>query len=133
MTAANRSIKFGHVGLNCLDVEATERFYARFFGFSRDHEIMLGDNRLVFVSSGDVVFELFGAKGRQTPAQDATGPTVSGFRHLALQVDDVATILAAVEGVAEITQGPLDLSEYGLSSAIAWLRDPDGRILEIYQ
>ncbi|MDU0458350.1 MAG: VOC family protein [Geobacteraceae bacterium] len=132
MTAAC-SIRFGHVGLNCVDVEATERFYSDFFGFRRDNEILLGDKRLVFISSGDVVFELFEAKGFPADSGDATGPTEPGFRHLALQVDDVAAVLAALGGEAEITQGPLDLSGYGLSDAIAWLRDPDGRILEIYQ
>lgn len=137
MTAENASadvkVKFGHVGLNCIDVETTERFYSRFFGFGRDNEITLGDKRLVFISAGDVVFELFESNGAPALAQDATGPTAPGFRHLALQVNDVPTVLAAVEGEAEITLGPLDLSGHGLSAAIAWIRDPDGRILEIYQ
>lgn len=125
-------VKFGHVGLNCLDVERTERFYSRYFGFTRDREIMLGDKKLIFISSGNVVFELFAANG--APLSHAgTGPIAPGFRHLAIQVADVAALLAKVAGEAETTLGPLDLSEQGLSTAIAWLRDPDGRILEIYQ
>lgn len=133
MTGANNRISFGHVGLNCLDVQATESFYSRFFGFNRDREIIIGDQKLIFISSGKVTFELFEATGAVELLHDATGPTVPGFRHLALCVDDVAEVLSAIAGEAEITMGPIDLSEYGLSQAIAWLRDPDGRILEIYQ
>jgi glyoxylase I family protein len=127
------TINIGHVGLNCLDVDATERFYSRFFGFRRETELTLGDNRLVFISAGDVVFELFEAQVAASSPQDATGPTAAGFRHLALQVNDVVAVLASMEGAAELTQGPLDLTSHGLSAAVAWLRDPDGRILEIYQ
>ncbi len=133
MTTTSCGIQFGHVGLNCLDVETTERFYSRFLGFRRDTEIKLGDNRLVFISSGDVVLELFEANGASELMPGATGPTTTGFRHFAIKVSDVAAILADITGMAEITQGPLDLSEYGLSAVIAWLRDPDGRILEIYE
>jgi glyoxylase I family protein len=137
MTAADATgtgaVTFGHVGLNCRDVSATERFYSRYFGFGRDTEVSIGETRLVFISSGDVVLELFEAEGNEPLSQDATGPTSPGFRHLAIRVDDVGAVLAALAGEAEITQGPLDLSEHGLSPAIVWLRDPDGRILEIYQ
>jgi glyoxylase I family protein len=133
MTANATGVKFGHVGLNCIDVDATERFYSLYFGFTRDNEITLNNTRLVFISSGDVVFELFEAKGADALHQGATGPEAPGFRHLAIQVDSVAAILASLDGEADITQGPLDLSGYGLSAAIVWLRDPDGRILELYE
>lgn len=132
MTSPDRAISFGHVGLNCCDVEATERFYTRLLGFRREKVVRLGEKRLVFIAAGDVVLELFTAEGAP-PRETGTGPTTPGFRHLALRVKDVATILTALAGEAEITLGPLDLSKEGLSPAMAWLRDPDGRILEIYE
>lgn len=132
MTAPCRAISFGHVGLNCCDVEVTESFYSRLLGFRREKVVQLGEKRLVFIAAGDVVLELFAAAGAPQ-LETGTGPTTPGFRHLALQVEDVATVLTAVAGEAEITLGPLDLSKEGLSPAIVWLRDPDGRILEIYQ
>lgn len=133
MTVVNNSMKFGHIALNCLDVRLTERFYSRFFGFSRDRDVTIGDNKLIFISSGDVTFELFEGNVQADVPQTPTGSSDDGFRHLAVRVSDVESILSAIAGEAEITQGPLDLSGYGLSSTVVWLRDPDGRILELYQ
>ena len=125
--------RFGHVGLTCVDVDATECFYSRYFGFVRDSELLLGETRLVFISAGDIVFELFAGVGAPDLTQTGSGPESPGFRHLALQVPDVCRILADLGEATEITHGPFDLSEHGLSPQIVWIRDPDGRILELYE
>jgi glyoxylase I family protein len=60
------------------------------------------------------------------------GPTHPGFRHLAFKVDDVDKKLASMTNV-EITLGPLDFDDFIPGWRTVWIRDPDGRIVEISQ
>lgn len=121
-----------HVGLNCSDPVATERFYTRYFGFARDRILFPGEQQIVFLRSGEFCLELFRAEGNfPAPPPVKDGPTYTGFRHLAFRVADLDAALREIGTDTEITLGPLDLSEQGLSGRIVWLRDPDGRIVEL--
>ncbi len=125
---------FSHVALNCRDMEATERFYSRHFGFSRVRVVPLGDTRLVFLRSGDVLLELFQAEG-EAPGEPsaADGPRHSGVRHIAFQTDDVDAVVAAMGAEADVTLGPLDFGDFIPGWRTVWLRDPDGVIVEVSQ
>jgi len=123
-----------HLGLTCTDPFATERFYCQHFGFTRERVIFLGEMQIVFLRSGNFCLELFPAKGKSSePAPEKDGPSYAGFRHLAFRVDDLEATLRGFGREAAITLGPLDLAEHGLSRRIVWLRDPDGRIIEIHE
>lgn len=128
-------LTFSHVALSCQDLNATERFYAKHFGFKRARVIPLGgDDRIVFLKSGDVYLELFGAEGeRPAPAVAADGPHYPGVRHLAFQVDDVDAKLAAMGDDARVTLGPMDFDAFIPGWRTVWLSDPDGTIVEVSQ
>ena len=69
------SLVFSHIALNCRDPLATERFYAKHFGFTRARVIPLGAEQIVFLKSGVVYLELFQAKGEPpAPAFEKDGP-----------------------------------------------------------
>src|SRR4051812_31152212 len=103
------SLKFSHVALASQDPNATERFYTKHFGFRRARVIPLGQERIVFIKSGEVYLELFQAKETRTgPPPVGDGPWSPGPRHLAFQVDDVDAKLAAMGSDAVISQGPMD-------------------------
>ena len=52
--------EFSHYALNCTDPVATERFYARHFGFERARVVPLGGNdQIVFLRAGNLHLELF--------------------------------------------------------------------------
>ncbi len=128
------TLRFSHVALNCRDPEATERFYVRHFGFHRARVVPLGEQQLVFLRSGDTWLELFQAEGDEPgPRFDGDGPHAYGVRHLAFQTDDVDAVLASLAGVAEVTLGPLDFGDFIPGWRTAWVRDPDGVIVEISQ
>ncbi|MEW6219607.1 MAG: VOC family protein [Thermodesulfobacteriota bacterium] len=125
---------FAHVGLNCRDLDATEAFYCRHFGFQRARLIPLGEDRIVFLKAGDVYLELFNAKGEPPdplPAND--GPGYAGFRHLAFMVADVEATLRSMGTDAVVTLGPLAFDDFIPGWKSAWIRDPDGRIIELSQ
>jgi glyoxylase I family protein len=125
---------FSHVALNCRDPLATERFYAKHFGFRRARVIPLGSDQIVFLKSGAVYLELFKAQGEPPggPAEK-DGPGHRGVRHLAFQVDDVDSRLKAMGAEARVTQGPLDFGAFIPGWRTVWVADPDGNIVEISQ
>jgi glyoxylase I family protein len=123
---------FSHVALNCKDPIAVEKFYTRYFGFTRGRVIPLGDSQLVFIKSGNVYLELFktaddGAK------YDKDGNPAQGVRHIAFQVDNVDAKLAEMGTDANITLGPLDFGDFIPGWRTVWVSDPEGNIVEISQ
>lgn len=126
--------KFAHVGLNCRDMEETERYYVKHFGFRRARVVPLGNAKIVFLKSDKAYLELFAAEGPEVPDPvKGDGPAAAGFRHMAFQVADVKAKLAEMGADAVVTLGPLFFDDFIKGWGAAWIRDPDGRILEISQ
>lgn len=126
------ALRFSHVALNCRDMGATERFYARHFGFRRARVIPLDDGQIVFLKAGDVYLELFKAEG-EAPSAAPDGPHAPGVRHLAFQVDSVDAKLSEMGSDAKVTLGPLDFDDFIPGWRTVWLEDPDGTVVEISQ
>lgn len=126
---------FAHVALNCRDMAAVEAFYSRHFGFRRARVIELGpDARIIFLKAGAVYLELFQAtEDAPFPPPENDGPAWPGVRHLAFQVDDVDEKLAEIRGDADVTLGPLTFDDFIPGWKTAWVRDPEGNIIEISQ
>jgi len=126
---------FSHVALNCDDPIATERFYAKHFGFERARVIPIGDDQqIVFIKLDNVYLELFQGSG-ETPGgtPEGDGPTFLGVRHIAFKVDDVDAQLRAMGDEAVISMGPLDFDAFIPGWRTVWLVDPDGCIVEVSQ
>ncbi|HBN08103.1 MAG TPA: glyoxalase [Cyanobacteria bacterium UBA8530] len=123
---------FAHVGLNCRKVSITEAFYGEFFGFERTRVLPVEKGEIVFLTGAGMVLELFEAAPDAPDLQEENdGPTGPGFRHLAFQVDDLDDFLSRVG--APVTKKPIELDRFIEGWRAAWIRDPDGRILEISQ
>jgi glyoxylase I family protein len=128
------SLVFSHVSLNCKDPIAVERFYTKYFGFSRARVIPLGNEQIVFIKSGSVYLEIFQAKGKgRAKKPDKDGPNYPGWRHIAFMVDDVDAKIAEMGVDAKITLGPLDFSDFIPGWRTVWVADPEGNIIEISQ
>jgi glyoxylase I family protein len=127
-------LQFSHVALSCRDPLATEEWYSKHFGFARARVIPLGDDQIVFIKAGTVYLELFSTKDESpVPAAGGDGPHYPGVRHLAFQVDDVDSKLAAMGADAKITLGPLSFDDFIPGWKTVWVADPDGTIVEISQ
>ena len=104
------------LAITCKDQDLTEAWYCKHFGFRRARIAVLPDGKkIVFLKMADCAFYTF-----------------PGFRHFAFKVSDVDQKLAEIEQ-AEITLGPLNFDDYIPGWRTAWIRDPDGRIIEISQ
>ncbi len=126
---------FSHIALNCKDQLAIERFYSKYFGFTRSSVFDIGGgNQLIFIKSGTVYLELFpSGEERQGAMPEKDGYPHIGTRHIAFQVDDVDAKLAEIGDAAAITLGPLDFDAFIPGWRTVWIADPDGNIVEISQ
>lgn len=123
---------YAHIGLNCRDMALTEAFYCTHFGFRRARVIQLGNEQIIFLKAGEAYLELFKAKGDSPEPPCANdGPQYAGFRHISFNVEDVDAALKSIG--AEVTLGPLSLDDFVPGWKTAWIKDPDGRIIEICQ
>ena len=96
--------------------------------------ILLSENPIVFIKSGQVYLELFQAKGdAPSGLPGGTGPDYPGWRHLAFKVDDVDAKLREMGNDARITAGPMDFEAFIPGWRTAWVADPEGNIVEISQ
>ena len=127
---------FAHIGINCKDPIATERYYTRHFGFRRARVIPFDGKQIVFLKTekGDLYLELFEAtEEASVPPNIKDGPVCPGFRHLAFKVDNVDKKLKEMGPDVKITQGPFNFDEIIPGWRTVWIADPDGRIIEISQ
>ncbi len=127
-------LHFSHIALTCKDPLAIERFYARYFGFTRARVVNPGEDQIVFLKTGTVYLELFFQhEERHIKAPEGSGIEYPGWRHIAFQVDDVDAKLAEIGENARITLGPLNFDEVIPGWRTVWLADPEGNIVEISQ
>jgi glyoxylase I family protein len=123
---------FAHLGLNCRDISLTAAFYTKYFGFRVARIVPLGKARIVFMKSGSAYLELFQAQGRGAAVKD-DGPTEPGFRHMAFSVPDVEAKLKEMGKDAKVMLGPARFDAFIKGWGAAWIKDPDGRIVEVSQ
>ena len=89
------SLAFHHMAIACNDPLAVERFYTKYFGFTRARVLPVEDTQIVFIKSGDAYLELFKAKEPlPQPRAKGDGPWYPEWRHIAFKVDDVDAKLA---------------------------------------
>jgi glyoxylase I family protein len=122
-----------HLGLNCRDPLAVERFYADYLGFSRARAIVGADGSpIVFIRNGDFMIELFRAgEASPLPPAEKDGYTFAGYRHVAFNVDSLDEVLAKMGQDARVSLGPISLDEESPGWKVVWLKDPEGNVVEI--
>ena len=128
-------LQFHHISLTCRDMVATERYYTRHFGFRRARVVPLGDdNQIVFLRGPGLHLELFRA-GQESPLKPPAndGYPWPGVRNFSFQVNDVDAKLAAMGVQAELAFGPMSFDAFIPGWRSAWLRDPDGNLVQITQ
>jgi glyoxylase I family protein len=126
--------EFSHIGLSCKDPLAIERFYSRYFGFRRVRVYAPGPGQVVVIRSGPFALELFpSTEPLPAPRILGAGPDYPGVRHIAFQIADLDAKLAEIGADAQVTLGPLDMSQFIPGMRVAWISDPEGNIVELNQ
>lgn len=128
----------GHTAYGVKDLGASLRFYVHQLGLEKAFTLHRDDGSLwiVYLYAGDRTFiELFPEQG--PPAKPAEGGTGSGsraaasYKHLCLRVDDMSLTLDGLKKRGLEPLGPASVGKDGNTQA--WLRDPDGNLIELMQ
>ena len=120
-----------HVALTTVRFERLRRFYVETLGLP-----VVGGfpgNDIVFVQAGTTTIELIEQEGPPLPdAEDRAGH--HGWHHVAWEVEDVDAAFAelAARGVS-VHSPPESFPPESPTMRIAFLRDPDGNLLELLQ
>ena len=114
-----------HVALYTADLERLRRFYVETLGLPQVGAFPGG--RVIFIDAGSTAIELISREGW-------AGSTTGSWQHLAFEVADVAATYAALtaQGITFHVL-PKDVPEEAPSARIAFFKDPDGNILELFQ
>lgn len=128
-------MKTVHAGLNCSDPIKMERFYTRYFGFTRARVIPIENGeQIVFLKNGSFMLELFKTREKSPiPEAEKDGHVFPGVRHLAFQVDDVDKVLTELGEEKNISLGPFDFDDVIPGWRTVWIKDPEGNVVEVSQ
>ncbi len=127
-------LQFGHIAIVCKDPLAVERFYTKYFGFTRARVYAPGEGQVVMIRAGEISMEIFSAtQVAPTPPVGGAGPEYPGWRHIAFLVPDLDAKLAELGDDAKVTLGPIDMSNFIPGMRVAWVADPEGNIVELNQ
>jgi catechol 2,3-dioxygenase-like lactoylglutathione lyase family enzyme len=137
-------LRFEHVGVVVDDLDAVTAFFVD-LGFESEGRMMV---------EGEVVDKINGLDGVRAELQmvrtpdrsgrlelvkyhapaDSTGPNPLpanrlGFRHIAIEVDGLSTIVDGLRGKGFDTVG--EVRDYGSSYRLCYVRGPEGLIVEL--
>lgn len=122
-----------HVALNCKDIYQTEAFYENLFGFQRARVIPIDNGgEIIFLKLYHTYLELFQSNedNPQHPLE-RDGYSYQGIRHFAFKVKNLDQFLQDIQ--PDITLGPANFDDITPGWKTVWIRDPDGRIIEVSQ
>jgi catechol 2,3-dioxygenase-like lactoylglutathione lyase family enzyme len=125
------TIRFDHVAITVRDIERSVAFYRDLLGFDVLGQLFLNEGtfKIVYLRSGGACVELFEFRGQAAETAVGVPDTVGGFKHLALQTDDVDGLAASLKAAGTVfTLDPLDAAG---GVRLAFFRDPDGNLLEL--
>ncbi|MBB4166566.1 VOC family protein [Rhizobium sp. BK538] len=123
---------FEHVGMVTADMDRSLAFYRDLLGL-RLHlrKTMANGTEVAFLDTGGGMLEIFAPPGGATPALDLPRAT-SGVLHITFLVESVDESFAKLEAEGvEIKERPRPAVNSEVLDRVAFLRDPDGIIVEL--
>ncbi|MFC0528614.1 VOC family protein [Phytohabitans kaempferiae] len=132
--------RFHHLAIIARNYAETVGWYCRHFGFSLAQEWtapdMLPGARMCYLRKGTFFMEIIGDGEKAGHHQVAEDPRqeyqIPGYRHFALEVDDVDAAVKTLEGDGvPVFFPPATLDGVGVRAAL--VRDPDGNTVELIQ
>jgi glyoxylase I family protein len=124
---------FEHVGTTSGDMDRTIAFYCGLLGLKLALRKSVDAGELAFLDAGGGMLEVVAPRDgagrfRDVPLSEA------GMRHLTFAFDDVDAMVAKLEAAGvEIAERPRDAYNPEIVSRVAFVRDPDGVLVELIE
>ena len=121
-----------HIGFNCRDLFASERFYTKHFGFRRARVFNAGKaDEFLMLRLGATCIELF--QSAADADGNGSGEQAVGYKHLAFEVPELDAAIQALREDGIATDPIIDLTHVVPGLRICFFKDPDGNILELME
>ena len=127
-------IGFEHVGMTASNAERTIAFYCDLLGLRLALRKSQPAGEMLFLDAGGGMLEIMvpNTPGLE-PSRDVL-PGEAGMRHLTLAFGDVDATLAELEAAGvEVIERPRDAHNTEMVKRVAFVRDPDGIIVELIE
>jgi glyoxylase I family protein len=121
-----------HLALNCIDPKKQEAFYTKHLGFRRVRVFNAGQpNEFAMLRLGGACLEFF--KSPVPDPRPAQGESPVGFKHLAIEVEDIEAKIAELNAAGIQTEKLIDCNAAAPGLRVCFFRDPEGNRLEIME
>jgi glyoxylase I family protein len=124
---------FEHVGTTTADMDRAIAFYRDLLGLTLKLRKPSGGGEVAFLDAGGGMLEVVAPKdgagrSRDVPLSEA------GMRHITLAYDSVDAMFEKLEAAGvEIVERPRDAFNTEIVRRVAFVRDPDGIIVELIE
>ena len=124
---------FEHVGMTVSDMDRAIGFYCGLLGLRLALRRTTAGGEMAFLDAGGGMLEIAApahdvGRFRDVPHSEA------GMRHLTLAYDDVDSMVEALDAVGvEIVERPRRAYNTEVISRVAFIRDPDGILVELIE
>ena len=122
-----------HIGMTCRDLDRTIAFYCDLLGLRL--ALRKGTDRgdVIFLDTGAGMLEIACPVADITRSRDVP-PHEAGMRHITFAVDDVdAMVIRLAAAGVETFEGPRPAYFTEMLKRVAFVRDPDGIIIELVE
>lgn len=126
-------IGFEHIGMAVADLDKSIAFYCDLLGFRLvlRKKIPGSDTEMAFLDAGGGQLELVAPRRVLDPATDVP-PNRAGIKHITFAFDDIEPVFdRLMEAGVTPVEKPRDAANTEIISRTAFVRDPDGIIVEL--
>ena len=126
-------VGFEHVGMTCGDLDRTIAFYCGLLGLTLALRKKNERGEMAFLDTGSGMLEIACPAADISRARDVP-PHEAGTRHLTFAFESVDATFARLEAAGvEIIEPPRPAFFVELIQRVAFVRDPDGIIVELVE
>lgn len=124
---------FEHVGMTSSDLDRTIAFYCGQLGLTLALRKKSERGEMAFLDTGSGMLEVACPAAHIAPARDVP-PHEAGVRHLTFAFDAIDPLVAQLQAAGvEIVEHPRPAYFTEMLSRVAFVRDPDGIIIELVE
>ena len=124
---------FEHIGMTSGDLDRTIAFYCGLLGFTLALRKTQTKGEVAFLDAGGGMLEVFAPGIGIDRARDVP-PHEAGVRHLTFAFSDIGAMVDTLEAAGvDIIERPRIAYNTEMFSRVAFIRDPDGIIIELVE
>ena len=124
---------FEHIGMTSGNLDRTIAFYCGLLGLTLAYRSKNPRGEMAFLDTGSGMLEVSCPRADISRSRDVP-PHEAGMRHLTFAFDNIDPLVASLEAAGiEILEAPRPAIFTGMLRRVAFVRDPDGIIVELVE